>query len=154
MAGSRPVSFLPDSSSALDKHRSGGGFASLSRFTTFTRLFTNGYLVTRFAPAPLPTSRPRVPDEAPARGAPKRAPKETLGGISTSCYVELVRGESDELTLDSLRAKERRQNRYFTASRNDLPSPLPPHTPDDATLYTRNVERKTYGRIHFFLYPR
>lgn len=103
--------------------------------------------MTRSAPAPLPASRPHVLDEAPHAGH-RRWPKETLGGISTSCYVVLVRGESDELTLDSLRVRER-QNRYFTASRND-----PPPLPNAILEHTRETEEneRHLAECVFFLY--
>lgn len=83
------------------------------------------------------------------RAGHRREPKEILRGISTSCYVVLVRGESDELTLDSLRIRER-QNRYFTASRNDPPPP----PPNDATLkHTRETEEneRHMAKFVFFL---
>ena len=90
MTGSRPVSFLPDSSSAFDKHREEEGRVAGAAlyFATFTRLFTNG-LVTRSAPALLST----LSDAESAKGR-----KKSPSGIP--------RGESERAIESSAATRE------------------------------------------------
>jgi len=97
VAGSRPASFLPDSSSAFDKHRRREESPVL--FATFTRLSMSAvsYLMTRFAPLP-------ADDEASTLGDVLRAALRIQRNLQRNLYVAPVyvvpvRGESDVLTI-------------------------------------------------------
>ncbi|TGZ57394.1 hypothetical protein DBV15_05793 [Temnothorax longispinosus] len=97
MAGSRPTSFLPDSSSAFDKHRRREESPAHSSLLLLDYP-SSGYLVTlvpRRAPLPADASSSAFGEVR----AQHRGSEETFGGISTACYVAPVRGESDVLTV-------------------------------------------------------
>jgi len=81
VASSRPASFLPDSSSAFDKHRTKE--EGLALFATFTRFSMSGYLVTGSAPALLPANAHRSLSVKSTGAAPKVS-KEIFEGISTA----------------------------------------------------------------------
>lgn len=72
VTGSRPVSFLPDSSSAFDKHRRREEYPL--QFATFTRLFTNGLVTRRSAPPPHPTPCPTLSLPGAKRSPPSPPP--------------------------------------------------------------------------------
>lgn len=88
VTGSRPVSFLPDSSSAFDKHRPREEYPLW--FATFTRLFTNGLVTRRSAPPPHPTPRPTL-----SLPGAKRSPPPPPPGIP--------RGESERAGIEPRR---------------------------------------------------
>lgn len=88
VTGSRPVSFLPDSSSAFDKHRPREEYPLW--FATFTRLFTNGLVTRRSAPPPHPTPRPTLS----LPGAKRSPPPPPLRNSSWRKWTRWNRAEA------------------------------------------------------------
>lgn len=117
VAGSRPVSFLPDSSSAFDKHRwREEGIRSLVSLLLLGYPWTviSWLLCRQFFPQhPVRSAKSTTP-------APW-TPKKPVKGISTTCYTYSVRKDSDvpmvrlcgRFIFNMFVCVRERVNRYF-----------------------------------------